>query len=491
MLRSSSSSSCSSQVNLGVASQSVSNSLGNTSSNHISDEPQPSLIHDPADGSNTMRLNDEYNQANSKTSFIADKRKSRLGTSTYLSKRLSLQEDEKLKVQIAGPLLWNFPASERSGKKIMSMNTAAVILHFHLDNKFENLAPLLSAYKMFEECSKPISTISIANAMSSIVDAPSHPNHWLLRLILVEDNETHISKATINRYYFNGRKSVISRVALRWGAIQKITLEHDVAHLRKQLGSLWEMCQNGVVPPKVQKRSYRYMKLEMGLRLENAMEWDFLLKVVTTMQKWTNHVDAIHSTYNDDDKPLENITEPTQPVVDTCSAKHSIDVKSKISETMLDNTTPIVQHESTKSSLHKIVREGLSRSPTRVDGSTSKQSPTTSDKIDMAFADLIDKKLAQLESESEQDIYLKSTFQKTATADSEPLANTADLVEFHNDDAIPAQSHDNQAKFESAETSAVTVLKHVETVAEDTTQRNALTEFNDDITKSYHAHTFH
>ncbi|KAL5038341.1 hypothetical protein BDV3_006478 [Batrachochytrium dendrobatidis] len=614
MLRSSSSSSCSSQVNLGVASQSVSNSLGNTSSNHISDEPQPSLIHDPADGSNTMRLNDEYNQANSKTSFIADKRKSRLGTSTYLSKRLSLQEDEKLKVQIAGPLLWNFPASERSGKK-----TGFVEYFFSIS---DGQLHRYQSKEKFEECSKPISTISIANAMSSIVDAPSHPNHWLLRLILVEDNETHIFESDDQSLLLQW-KSVISRVALRWGAIQKITLEHDVAHLRKQLGSLWEMCQNGVVPPKVQKRM---SDVTMDMQIKD----DLLADVIARQEELSLYearngfearkrngmgflaeggddnaemdesssdeqsdsdkdscenehkesecespsdsiplyqlrsVDAIHSTYNDDDKPLENITEPTQPVVDTCSAKHSIDVKSKISETMLDNTTPIVQHESTKKqssyempvnlddpldegfnddkliesdasvftkdrtkrlsglsfvTIDKIVREGLSRSPTRVDGSTSKQSPTTSDKIDMAFADLIDKKLAQLESESEQDIYLKSTFQKTVTADSEPLANTADLVEcidsldgldqafskskefdgfqsslnisydhnllstVHNDNAIPAQSHDNQAKFESAETPAVTVLKHVETVAKDTTQRNALTEFNDDITK--------
>ncbi|KAH9250406.1 hypothetical protein BASA81_011814 [Batrachochytrium salamandrivorans] len=35
---------------------------------------------------------------------------------------------------------------------------------------------------------------------------------------------------------------------------KKDTLEHEVAYLRKQLGMLWEMCQNGLVPPKIQKR---------------------------------------------------------------------------------------------------------------------------------------------------------------------------------------------------------------------------------------------
>ena len=45
----------------------------------------------------------------------------------------------------------------------------------------------------------------------------------------------------------------MTKVAREWGNIQKVTLEHDVAYLRKQLGALWELCSNGEIPAKIQK----------------------------------------------------------------------------------------------------------------------------------------------------------------------------------------------------------------------------------------------
>eukprot|EP00842_Homolaphlyctis_polyrhiza_P000756 jgi/Hompol1/1681/HPOL_005683-RA len=96
-----------------------------------------------------------------------------------------------------------------------------------------------------------------------------------LKLRLIEDGQTHFfegAEADLLQW-----KLVIDEVSLKWGAVQKTKLEHEVAYLRKQLGLLWEMCENGEVPPKVQKRM---SEITMDMQVK-----DDLLADVTAMQE--------------------------------------------------------------------------------------------------------------------------------------------------------------------------------------------------------------
>ncbi|KAH9274607.1 hypothetical protein BASA83_002791 [Batrachochytrium salamandrivorans] len=156
---------------------------------------------------------DAYTQSNSSMSQIYQ--------------RQALSDDERQQIQMAGILSWNYPASERAGKKIGFVEYYFTIIDGTL-NRYQSK-------EKFEE------------------DSPINPGFKRLRVLLVEDNETHLFEKN-NDALLQDWKSVIGTVAYRWGAAQKDTLEHEVAYLRKQLGMLWEMCQNGLVPPKIQKR---------------------------------------------------------------------------------------------------------------------------------------------------------------------------------------------------------------------------------------------
>jgi hypothetical protein len=47
--------------------------------------------------------------------------------------------------------------------------------------------------------------------------------------------------------------SFLQEVSARWGAIQKTTLEHEIAGMRKHIGQLWEISIDGTTPPKILK----------------------------------------------------------------------------------------------------------------------------------------------------------------------------------------------------------------------------------------------
>ncbi|KAH6584286.1 hypothetical protein BASA60_001021 [Batrachochytrium salamandrivorans] len=239
MMRSCSTSSRSSLSN--IAAQSTAVAGTNDGSSYA---PQSSDSGD-SDAYNTEQLKHEPDLVSFKTSALANKRKSRLGTTRYLSQRQALSDDERQQIQMAGILSWNYPASERAGKKIGFVEYYFTIIDGTL-NRYQSK-------EKFEEGGKPMSTIGISNALTFISDSPINPGFKRLRVLLVEDNETHLFEKN-NDALLQDWKSVIGTVAYRWGAAQKDTLEHEVAYLRKQLGMLWEMCQNGLVPPKIQKR---------------------------------------------------------------------------------------------------------------------------------------------------------------------------------------------------------------------------------------------
>ncbi|KAI8927949.1 hypothetical protein BC831DRAFT_450376 [Entophlyctis helioformis] len=100
-----------------------------------------------------------------------------------------------------------------------------------------------------ENGERPLASLDIANARTMIPPAAGKQ----LRLTLIEDGEVHVFDSVTESDILEW-KGTIDMVARKWGAVQKVKLEHEVAYLRKQLGMLWEMCENGQVPPKVQKR---------------------------------------------------------------------------------------------------------------------------------------------------------------------------------------------------------------------------------------------
>ena len=91
----------------------------------------------------------------------------------------------------------------------------------------------------------------------------------MLKLSLVEDDEIHYLRHAdaeeLKIWYFcstiilltliknSTRMGFLKEVSARWGAVQKTDLEHEIAAMRKQLGQLWEMCIDGITPPKIQK----------------------------------------------------------------------------------------------------------------------------------------------------------------------------------------------------------------------------------------------
>ncbi|KAL2914376.1 hypothetical protein HK105_206148 [Polyrhizophydium stewartii] len=195
-------------------------------------------------GGNWESLKDEPTTPTPRTA-LADKRKSRLGTTRHLSKPVTLKDEERQQVQRSGTLSWSSPTADRGPKK-------AGFAEFFFAIVDGNMHRYLCQAN-FQAGDKPLSSIAVANAMCALVSSADRPDAKTLRVTLVEDDEVHLFQDASESVLAEWRDTIES-VALRWGLVQKVKLEHEVAYLRKQLGLLWEMCQNGEVPAKVQKR---------------------------------------------------------------------------------------------------------------------------------------------------------------------------------------------------------------------------------------------
>ncbi|KAH9251714.1 hypothetical protein BASA81_010384 [Batrachochytrium salamandrivorans] len=182
MMRSCSTSSRSSLSNIAAQSTAVAGS--NDGSSYA---PQSSDSGD-SDAYNTEQLKHEPDLVSFKTSALANKRKSRLGTTRYLSQRQALSDDERQQIQMAGILSWNYPASERAGKVIRYL-------------------PFLTAPSRLKKVASPCQRLA-SNALTFISDSPINPGFKRLRVLLVEDNETHLFEKTTTPYYRTGNLSL-------------------------------------------------------------------------------------------------------------------------------------------------------------------------------------------------------------------------------------------------------------------------------------------
>jgi hypothetical protein len=94
---------------------------------------------------------------------------------------------------------------------------------------------------------QPIRTIDIANCL-----VKAEESKRILTVMLLEEDQVEIFECDdVNE--LQSWFKVISHVSYRWGLVQKTEMEHEIASMRKQLGQLWDLCVDGIVPTKVQK----------------------------------------------------------------------------------------------------------------------------------------------------------------------------------------------------------------------------------------------
>jgi hypothetical protein len=94
---------------------------------------------------------------------------------------------------------------------------------------------------------QPNRTIEIANCLVSVDDSRK-----LLTLMLLEEGQVEKFECD-NSEELDHWCKVIGHMSYRWGLVQKTETEHEIASMRKQLGQLWDLCVDGIVPTKIQK----------------------------------------------------------------------------------------------------------------------------------------------------------------------------------------------------------------------------------------------
>jgi hypothetical protein len=182
-------------------------------------------------------LNSPVEQKSSWDQEKVSKRKSRLNTTLHLTPKMEISASDRHIVFKEGHLT----TMPRKEMRFFTLKNGLL-------NEFQHESEVYIILIKAQEI--PSQSHDISNCFVT-----SNETTLVLTLLLLEE-ERRLQFVCNSIEELRSWAKILTHISYRWGLVQKTEMEYELAGMRKQLGQLWDLCVDGIVPAKVQKVKY-------------------------------------------------------------------------------------------------------------------------------------------------------------------------------------------------------------------------------------------